>query len=176
VNPEGWRSEMGPCGAISIPDAGQAARAARPGRSLRRFASRESSSAGCLCLALLVLLSTVGGPAIGWAGTNAPAAIPAVAEAPPPPTASIEALTLVPSAADPYALHRERGAPSVDESLAAAVEGGSDASLERPDPFRKRSFDLFRTEREVEIGDREMRVRLRVRPKTRETVSVELRF
>lgn len=65
---------------------------------------------------------------------------------------------------------------SSDESIAAAVALGNDPLLERRSKFRKRSIDIFQTEREVVIGNAEMLLRLRLRPKSRETMSVELHF
>jgi len=86
------------------------------------------------------------------------------------PTRSLEDLLLVRTRAP------QARVPSTDETIAAAVAEGSQPDLEHPDPFRKRSTDLFRTEREVEIGNQEMLLRLRLRAKSRETMSVELRF
>jgi len=63
-----------------------------------------------------------------------------------------------------------------DASLANAAEAGTNPALKKKNPFRKRSVDLFRTERDIEILRQEMQLRFRVRPKTRETMSVELRF
>ncbi|HEB89714.1 MAG TPA: hypothetical protein ENI85_09100 [Deltaproteobacteria bacterium] len=63
-----------------------------------------------------------------------------------------------------------------DEVLTVAVARGPNPELEPKKPFRKRSLDLFRTERRVEIGQSEMLVRLRLRAKQREAMSVELRF
>jgi hypothetical protein len=56
------------------------------------------------------------------------------------------------------------------------VARGNDKKLERPNPFRKKSSDLFRSQRQIQIGDEEMVMRLRVRPKTRNAMSVEFRF
>jgi len=67
-------------------------------------------------------------------------------------------------------------ARQTDAAIVAAAEKGSDKSLERPQAFRKKSNDLFRTQRQVQIGDQEMQVRLRLRAKSRNAVSVELRF
>ena len=67
-------------------------------------------------------------------------------------------------------------ARETDEAIAAAVSRGTAKELERPQPFRKKSNDLFRTQRAVQIGNQEMLVRLRLRPKTREVMSVEFRF
>jgi len=96
----------------------------------------------------------------------------------PPPTmriVSLESLTLVPSSRDAETPDPSPAA-AADRAIAEAVEAGSDPSLELPDPFRKRDFDLIRGERDVEIGGREMELRWRVRPKTKETISLELRF
>ncbi len=65
---------------------------------------------------------------------------------------------------------------ATDEAIADAVERGNPRELERKKPFRKKSTDLFRSEREIQIGDEEMLVRLRLRAKTRNAMSVELRF
>ena len=65
---------------------------------------------------------------------------------------------------------------TTDEVLAVAVARGPTPELEPKKPFRKRSIDLFRTERRVEIGNSEMLVRLRLRAKIRKAMSVELRF
>jgi hypothetical protein len=67
-------------------------------------------------------------------------------------------------------------ARETDAANVAAAELGSDKTLERPQAFRKKNTDLFRTQRQVEIGDQEMQVRLRLRAKSRNAVSVELRF
>jgi hypothetical protein len=65
---------------------------------------------------------------------------------------------------------------ATDEAIADAVERGNPRELERKKPFRKKSTDLFRSEREIQIGDEEMLLRLRLRAKTRNAMSVELRF
>jgi hypothetical protein len=81
------------------------------------------------------------------------------------------ALLVVPGA-DPGA-----GRPqTTDELLARAVALGTNPDLEPPSPFRKKSRDLFQTERPVSIGDQELLMRLRLRAKAREAVSVEFRF
>jgi len=67
-------------------------------------------------------------------------------------------------------------APTTDEVLAAAVARGPSPDLEPEKPFRKRSHDLFRAERPVEIGNAQMLLRLRLRAKSREAMSVELHF
>ena len=65
---------------------------------------------------------------------------------------------------------------TIDEALADAVARGSNPDLEPKNPFRKRSLDLFRTEQPVSIGNADMLLRLRVRAKLREAMSVELHF
>ncbi len=65
---------------------------------------------------------------------------------------------------------------TIDEALADAVASGSNPDLEPKNPFRKRSLDLFRTEQPVSIGNADMLLRLRVRAKLREAMSVELHF
>lgn len=67
-------------------------------------------------------------------------------------------------------------ARETDAANIAAAEHGHDKTLERPQAFRKKSTDLFRTQRQLQIGDQEMQVRLRLRAKSRNAVSVELRF
>jgi len=67
-------------------------------------------------------------------------------------------------------------ARQTDDAIAAAVARGTSKELTRPNPFRKKSSDLFRTQRAVQIGNQDLLVRLRLKPKTREVMSVELRF
>ena len=67
-------------------------------------------------------------------------------------------------------------AATTDEILAAAVAEGPTPDLEPLNPFRKRNLDLFRTEREIEIGDQQMLLRLRLRAKARRAMSIELHF
>jgi hypothetical protein len=88
---------------------------------------------------------------------------------------SLESLTLLPT---PRAVDvpDPSQTAAADRAIAAAADVGSDPSLEPLNPFRKRDFDLIRGERDVEIGGREMELRWRVRPKTKETISLELRF
>ncbi len=100
-----------------------------------------------------------------------------VAEIVPPrprstPRREIDALLAV-RRAQPGVHAREQ---ATDEAIASAVERGNPRELERRKPFRKKSSDLFRSEREIQIGDEEMLVRLRLRAKTRNAMSVELRF
>lgn len=66
---------------------------------------------------------------------------------------------------------------SADEVLAIAVANGSNPDLEPRNPFRKRSTDLFRTNFvPVSVGRAEMLMRFRLRAKSRNAVSVEVRF
>lgn len=67
-------------------------------------------------------------------------------------------------------------ARETDAAIAAAVSRGTAKELQRPQPFRKKNNDLFRAQRAVQIGSQDMLVRLRLRPKTREVMSVEVRF
>ena len=109
---------------------------------------------------------------------DAPAALPAetadmesARRAAPEPSASLEQLLALPSVSA-----RPPAWSSPDASIAAAVEAGPRPDLEPRKPFRKRDLDLFQTERPVEIGHSEMLLRLRLRARSRETMSVELRF
>ena len=110
------------------------------------------------------------------------------ADAPAPPEDAIAAGDVPPAAGEPARTTLEEllfvrrfGASSwkpqtTDEVLAAALANGSNPDLERPNPFRKRSRDLLRLERPVSIGDADMLLRLRLRAKASEAMSVELRF
>ena len=102
---------------------------------------------------------------------SAPAAIAAVGAVPQPAFTSLDTLLAIPG------LSAFRSDAQVaDESIAAAVERGTNPDLEKLSAFRKRSNDLFRAERPVEIGEQEMLLRLRLRAKARRAMSVELRF
>lgn len=85
--------------------------------------------------------------------------------------ADLDALLTVPPAA-----MWPSEAEDVDARIAAAVARGSNDDLKPRSGFRKRKLDLFRAERQVEIADQEMVLRLRLRAKRRETMRVELRF
>jgi hypothetical protein len=66
---------------------------------------------------------------------------------------------------------------TTDEALAVAVSHGTNPDLKSRNPFRKRSSDLFKTNfRQIKIGRAEMLMRLRLRAKASEAISVELRF
>lgn len=127
---------------------------------------------GALVLALTLLLAAASAHAEPASPDLSGLDDDAVAEAPPlspdGPTNLDELLILPPPGGEPNAAER------TDAFLAEAVARGSDPL--RPSAFRKRNIDLFRSEREVEIGEQEMLLRLRLRAKTRETMSVELRF
>lgn len=121
-------------------------------------------------MALLLSRPTLAEPAsIGFGSNPEPSVAVKVAEAP-----SFEALELL--LAVPAHHDGRSEAERTDEFLAVVIGQGLPASLRRPSAFRKRNVDLFRTEREIEIGRQEMLVRLRLRAKSRETMSVEFRF
>ena len=66
---------------------------------------------------------------------------------------------------------------TVDEALAIAVANGSGPVIERPNPFRKRSSDIFKSKfRPVTIGRAKMLMRVRLRAKMRKAISLEVRF
>jgi hypothetical protein len=86
-----------------------------------------------------------------------------------PPAARLRDLTVARSLARPQ---------TTDEAIAEAVARGTNPDLlkKKRGGFRKHNNDLFRAERPVEFMDREMIVRLRLRAKRSEPVSVELKF
>jgi hypothetical protein len=131
-----------------------------------------------LGFALVGLLTPLGFALVGLLtlpgiGSAEPAISPPSVSAAPPaaPAHPLEDLIEIPRDSA-----RRSGAQLTDDTIAAAVEAGTNPDLQRRSGFRKRSNDLFRTEREVEIGNQEMLLRLRLRAKSREAVSVELRF
>lgn len=128
------------------------------------------------CLGSFLLAASLSTAAGAAEPSTTTAAVPVlmVASASMTPTPTGRALD--PLFAVPGLMPFRSDAQRTDESLAAAVEVGNNPDLEPVSKFRKRSTDLFRTEREVEIGQREMLLRLRLRAKTRRAVSVELRF
>ena len=65
---------------------------------------------------------------------------------------------------------------TTDSDLAYAVTLGNDPDLEKRNPFRKHNFDLFRSEHPVLVGRKEMVLRFRVRAKSKNTMSLELKF
>lgn len=67
-------------------------------------------------------------------------------------------------------------ARQADRAIAAAAARGVVGELERPQGFRKKSNDLFRKQRALQVGNQEMLLRLRLRAKTRNAMSIELRF
>lgn len=67
-------------------------------------------------------------------------------------------------------------AQQTDAAIAAAVARGQSKELEKKSGFRKKNNDLLRTQRAVQLGNREMLLRLRLRAKTRDAMAVELRF
>ncbi|MEE8164121.1 MAG: hypothetical protein V3T64_00985 [Myxococcota bacterium] len=107
-------------------------------------------------------------------------ATPAAAESVPPAALEFSPIEFSPNPLDDLLAVPDLGIAwteeSGDEALLAAIALGNDPDLERRDPFRKRSRDLFSTERPVVIGRAEMLLRLRLRPSARKAMSVELRF
>ncbi|MCR9097898.1 MAG: hypothetical protein NXI30_27070 [bacterium] len=94
----------------------------------------------------------------------------ALLQVPPTRARTLDTLLIVPPGTTD-----ETAAQRTDASLAAAVARGGDRRVAATG-FRKRSIDLFSHERPVEFGEQEMLLRLRLRAKSRETMSVELRF
>lgn len=97
--------------------------------------------------------------------------------------ANVEALRVAPALVSMDSLLEIPGlsllrseAQIADESIAEAVEQGTNSDLNPLSAFRKRRSDLFRAERPVEIGEQEMLIRLRLRAKARKAMSVELHF
>lgn len=97
--------------------------------------------------------------------------------------ANVEALRVAPALVSMDSLLEIPGlsllrseAQIADESIAEAVERGTNSDLNPLSAFRKRRSDLFRAERPVEIGEQEMLIRLRLRAKARKAMSVELHF
>lgn len=133
---------------------------------------------GTLLLVLLSFLLAVGEAiaepaAVGESGVIRILEVangPAVGVAMPVSRERLDALMRAPTHRVPSA------AEMADESIAAAVERGTNPDLIKPSAFRKRNTDLFRTERPVAIGEQELLLRLRLRAKTRRAMSVEVRF
>jgi hypothetical protein len=67
-------------------------------------------------------------------------------------------------------------ADRTDADLAYAVTLGNDPDLEKRSPFRKKNFDLFRSQHPLTMGERDMLLRFRVRAKARNAVSIELHY
>lgn len=97
--------------------------------------------------------------------------LPAVSAAPPAAPQSLDQLLVVPTRHAP-----SNEAAITDQAIAAAVARGDDGLRPKRSGFRKKNIDLFRSEHPVEIDGQEMVLRLRLRAKSRETMSVELRF
>lgn len=148
-----------------------------------RFAS--SSLATATLVVLLVCATREGIAQTGTVGDslrgNATTTVALTSTGGPPPALALPAAKLQ-RLRDLDALLAVRGgstpitARQTDAAIAAATARGHVKDLERPQPFRKKSTDLFRTQREVQIGNQEMLVRLRLRAKTRNAMSVEVRF
>jgi len=147
-----------------------------------------STSLATATLVVLLLCATREGLAqTGAAGGGSAGQVTAVLA-----SASIPTADALPLVVDPPKIQRLReldallavrgglatpiSARQTDEAIAAAVARGTAKDLAKPKAFRKKSNDLFRTQRDVQILDQEMQVRLRLRAKTRNAMSVELRF
>jgi len=146
------------------------ARAPRPGRA--SLASQAAGTLGSLVIASILALA---GPAVADPASPDPGPDPTLANAAMPISPaglrSLEALLSVPPVRD-----ERTAAERTDVYLAEAVaRRGGDTRISTPG-FKKRSIDLFRAERPVEVGQQEMLLRLRLRAKSRETMSVELRY
>lgn len=61
-------------------------------------------------------------------------------------------------------------------TIAPLAPRDADQPVTRPSGFRKRSTDLFRVQRKLQIGHQDVQLRLRLRAKSRNAISVELRF
>lgn len=172
-----------------------------PGRAASSARSHRIDLIGLFCAASLLFLAAPaaiaeGSRSIALDGISPPAALAMLAlaaEIPEEivlpdstPELLIHSVVLDRSEAEPLileslltlrasAMHLPK-ARSTDELLAAAVALGTNPDLEPKKPFRKRSRDLFRTERPVSIGNADMLVRLRLRAKARRAMSVEVRF
>ena len=136
-----------------------------------RFALRAWRSAVFLAVALLAasVLTSAASADPQTIAVEAETVPPAAAPA--PVVRDLDRLLSVPST------HAHRAeARSADEAIAAAVRLGSADRIVRPSGFRKRNADLFRSEHPVEFARQEMLLRLRLRAKTRNAMSVELRF
>ena len=146
------------------------ARATRPdGLSL---ASRAAGTLGLLVIASILALA---GPAVADPASPDPGPDPMLANAAmpisPAGVRSLEALLSVPPVRD-----ERTAAERTDVYLAEAIARRAGDTRVATTGFKKRSIDLFRAERPVEVGQQEMLLRLRLRAKSRETMSVELRY
>ena len=146
--------------------------ASQPGRGgdslpTAALSARLLRAAGLLAVSLALVLSGVASAEAEEAPSAPPTRILVLDEA----NAPLAALLSVPGTGV-----RPTPAQLADVRIAEAVALGSRPELERKSGFRKRKLDLFRAERPVEIGEQQMVLRLRVRPKKRETMKVELRF
>jgi hypothetical protein len=137
---------------------------------------------GPLAAALSLLAGPAGAeapdPPIAVADTTVATEIPR-SEPAPPAALGVPAATGL-DARLPIGTRRGwRSAPRItDAAIADAIaRRGADRSPARATTgFRHRSSDLFRSDHPVEIGEQEMLLRLRLRAKARETMSVELHF
>jgi hypothetical protein len=134
------------------------------------LASRAVGALGSLVIASILALA---GPAAADPASPDPDPILANAAMPISPAGlrSLEALLSVPPVRD-----ERTAAERTDVYLAEAVARRGGDTRVSTTGFKKRSIDLFRAERPVEVGQQEMLLRLRLRAKSRETMSVELRY
>lgn len=132
--------------------------------------SKAIGGLGSVVLALILLLV---GPAAADPASRAPGGKLADVPASISPTGlrSLEALLSVPPVRDV-----RTAAERTDLFLAEAIARRGGERRVATTGFKKRSIDLFRAERPVEVGQQEMLLRLRLRAKSRETMSVELRY
>lgn len=140
-------------------------------RAMARSAEARSNEALLVGAGLAGLLMVFAMVFLAHPAAAGPAAIAAPQASVMSPAAGLEALLAVPEDRSP-----RTQAEIADETIAAAVARGPAPETERAGGFRKRNQDLFRTERPLEIGEQDMLLRLRLRAKARETMSLELRF
>ena len=143
-----------------------------------RVAAAPAAGHGALGTLLALATIVAWGVLIAFAGEaraesqpSRTSVLPAVSAAPPAAPRSLDQLLVVPARHAPTS-----EAAITDQAIAAAVERGDDGLRPKRSGFRKRNIDLFRTEHPVEIDGEEMLLRFRLRAKSRETMSVELRF
>ena len=146
------------------------ARATRPSGSC--LASRTVGALGLLVIASILALA---GPAAADPASPDPGRDPILANAArllsPEGPRSLEALLSVPPVRD-----ERTAAERTDVDLVEAVAPRNESLRVSTTGFKRRSIDLFRAERPVEVGQQDMLLRLRLRARSRETMSVELRY
>ena len=146
------------------------ARATRP-----EGASLASPAVGALGLLVIASILALAGSAAADPASPDPGRDPILANAAMPISPeglrSLESLLSVPPVRD-----ERTAAERTDVDLVEAVAHRSEGERVSTTGFKRRSIDLFRAERPVEVGQQEMLLRLRLRAKSRETMSVELRY